>query len=299
MNSFIKIIIIYCVVWIPVVGKAQTDFTQITSIQKEIIACLSGEKAIKKDVFLLQRASPEERKITVAYLSEWLVKMGWKLKNHHYKIANEHLFLDLLFKPVKGINIAALLPATTASNKYVIIGAHYDSERGSPGAIDNASGVALGIGIAYKLSELKDRNINYVVVFFDQEEDNEIGSKAYVEKLKREETKVHSVHIVDLIGWDTDNNRKVVLQSPTKYLEDLYKKEAKCLDIPVEVIGGGASDNWRFMEGGYNTIAVFEESEDSTPHLHQSTDTYDTVNFDYLKSSTYLVYKVLKTIAKE
>ena len=278
--------------------NAQTDFSEITSIQKEIISRLSGEEAIESNVFLKQRASGYERKVTVRYLSNYLSKLGWEVENHHYKVPNENFFVDLLVRPVKGVNVVGLLKSTVPSDSYVILGAHYDSERGSPGAIDNASGIALGIVIAQKLKELKKRKVNFIIAFFDQEEDNEVGSRAYAKKIKKEKMNVHSVHIVDLIGWDTDQNRKVVLQSPTSYLEKLYNNQAKLLGIPVRVIGGGASDNLSFLKTGYNTVGVFEDIDDSTPHLHQPTDTYATVNFDYLNSSTQLVYNVLKTIAQ-
>jgi len=292
------VIVFWMLLSIVTMSNAQIDFAHVTAIQKEIISHLSGEEVIENNVFLKQRASRYERKMAARYLSNYLTKLGWQVDNHHYKVANENFFVDLLLKPVKGMNVVAVLKATVPSDAYVILGAHYDSERGSPGAIDNASGVALGMGIAYKLIKLKERKVNFIIAFFDQEEDNEVGSRAYAKKIKKEQMNVHSVHIVDLIGWDADNNRKVVLQSPTSYLEKLYNDEAKLLEIPVSVIGGGASDNLSFLKAGYNTIGVFEDIEDSTPHLHKSTDTYTTVNFDYLNSSTQLVYNVLKTIAK-
>jgi Zn-dependent M28 family amino/carboxypeptidase len=52
-------------------------------------------------------------------------------------------------------------------NKHLIISAHYDVVKGSPGANDNASGVSVLLGLC---QELRDIKIPVKIVFFDREE---------------------------------------------------------------------------------------------------------------------------------
>ena len=284
-------------------AAAQRDslfISEIMPFQKEMIQRLAGEKPIKDDMYLTQRASPRERKLTVEFVSEHLKDMGWNLENHHYKATNGNPFLDLILAPSTGINISAVLPATVPSDEYVIFGGHYDSERGSPGAIDNATGVTLCVTIASKLAALKERNKNFVIVLFDQEEDNEVGSKAYAKMLRKNKRKVHSVHTIDMMGWDEDHNRGFELELPSPYLESLYKTEAQKFNIPLYTAKVSSSDHKSFIDTGFTTVGISEEylKRDTTPYIHTPKDTYDTVNFDFLASSTEFIFHVFKTLAR-
>lgn len=295
------IIVLSCAfgIGLPMSIDAQDALTidgEVKRMQREVVARLSGESAIEEDVFLQQRASTSEREMVTDYLTRCLVSMGWNSSNHNYKIRNANLFLDLFFNPSKGVNISAVLPSTIDSDEYIIFGAHYDSERGSPGAIDNATGVALCLGLVHKLSELAVREKNFIVVFFDQEEDDEVGSGAYVQWLTKEKINVHSAHILDMMGWDENRNRAVAFQSKDEFLIGVYGDLADRYNIPYQVIGGGSSDNRRFEAVGFATIATFEEIGDSTPYIHQPGDTFDTVDFEYLASTTQLVFEVFKKL---
>jgi Zn-dependent M28 family amino/carboxypeptidase len=203
----------------------------------------------------------------------------------------------LFYAPVKGVNVVAKLPSTIASRKYVILGAHYDTERTSPGAIDNATGIALILDVVKKISHLKVRNVNFLVVFFDQEEDNEVGSKEFVKTLSDTDKEIESVHIFDLIGWDSNKNRKIAIQSPPAFLQKAYQLNAVNLDISIQVIQGASSDNKSFLREGYNTVLISDEIEDLTPYYHSSKDGINTVDFEYLALITKLVYKTLQVIA--
>lgn len=48
-------------------------------------------------------------------------------------------------------NVLATLPATTGASAYYVVGAHYDTVPGTPGADDNASAVAVMLEVARRL----------------------------------------------------------------------------------------------------------------------------------------------------
>ncbi len=296
-----KHLIYICLSLIACVLPAQNDSifsSEITPMQQEIIAKLTGKKPIKDSLFLKQRATVDERKVTVDYLSDCLKKLGLVVDNHHYKTTNGNPFIDLLFLPLRGINVSATLPATTDSNTYIVFGGHYDSERGSPGAIDNATGIALSLAIAYKLSQLKERPYHFIVVFFDQEEDDEIGSKAYAKLLKRSTKKVHSVHTLDMVGWDENGNNGLELELPPPALETVYRKVAEIHNIPVYSTKVSSSDHKSFIDQGFDALGISEEyvKGDTTPYYHSPEDTYNTVNFKFLATSTHFIFQVFKTL---
>ncbi|WP_299900800.1 M28 family peptidase [uncultured Aquimarina sp.] len=303
MNNLLKKLSIVSLLLTPFLSNSQNQLAaekDITSIQMEILQKLTGKTPIKDKIYLNQRASPKERDITANYLSDYLSSMGWQLENHYYRTSNGNPLLDLCLPPVKGINVAAILPATTDSNEYLLFGGHYDSERNCPGAIDNATGVALSLAIAYKLAKLKKRNINFLIVLFDQEEDGEVGSKAYAKMLKKMNRKIHSVHTIDMMGWDKDQNYGIEIELPSKKLKNLYESNAKKYHIPIYSTTVSSSDHKSFIDEGFNTVGISEEyaKRDTTPFIHTPKDTYETINFDYLLSSTNFVFKIFKKLAQ-
>lgn len=67
------------------------------------------------------------------------------------------------------------------SKKHIILSAHFDVVPGSPGANDDASGIAILIDVINKLKKLKLRN-KIRIIFFDDEELGRFGSISYINK---------------------------------------------------------------------------------------------------------------------
>ncbi len=263
--------------------------------QRKMVRELTGGVPIQGTLDVLrERSTPEQRRITANYLCRTLHSIGLAANRHDYKMSNSFFLLDFFFAPMQGTNVYSIIPSTEPSEEYVVIGAHYDSEPGSPGAGDNASGVALVMELGRRLTQMDSRKYKYVIAFFDQEEDDEVGSRAFAKKLMQCGINVHSVHIVDVIAWDDNDDGMIELQSPSKKLEQLYLNAGNQLKVLLKVVGGASSDNLSFLESGFETVGVF--SDDLTPHIHKPTDTYDTVDFDFLERSTDLIAHVLKSM---
>lgn len=80
----------------------------------------------------------------------------------------------------------------------LVIGAHYDTFPGSPGANDNASGMAVLLALAQELSRSGcDKAVE--VVFFDAEESGRAGSIAYLAECSSEE--VAGMVNLDVCGY--------------------------------------------------------------------------------------------------
>ncbi|NRB50663.1 MAG: Zn-dependent exopeptidase M28 [Saprospiraceae bacterium] len=279
-------------IWYPIFGQ-QAHGSPFT--QQDVIAYLSGEKTASKRRKLNARTTTAERRIARLYLQEWMEELQVDAQEHGYRQPNLHPALDFLLTPYKGTNLYGILPAQQTDAPYVILGAHYDSKLGCPGAVDNASGIALIFGVLQQLVSLEERKKHVMIVFFDQEEEELIGSTAFVQFLKREQYPIHSVHTFDMVGWDGDGNYEVELGAPSPLLLPLYKKHASLFEIPLYSIPGGSTDYQSFLKEGYPVIGVNEAfvKQDFSPYKDTPKDTYDTVNFEYLQQVTRYVTSVI------
>jgi len=273
------------------------------AFQQQMIGHLSGEQPIEldngKSASLPSRWSARERTLTVGYFEALIQAMDLEPQQHRYRHANINGGVDLLIEPFRGTNIFTILPATTASSAYVVLGAHYDTgARGVPGAIDNASGLALIARVLQQATELPVRNKNLLVVFLDQEEEEAVGSKAFAKKLRREGNQVHTVHTFDMVGWDGDQNREVELEMPSTRLERLYTSHAAQLDIPIYTTQINSSDHYSFIQNDFEAVGISQAyaKRDNSGKKDTPEDVYDLVNFEYLASTTELVFRGISDI---
>lgn len=282
--------------------------TSQIAFQKMLIAQLAGKHPIKTaggdDLFINTRWDSEGKGLAVAYLQRIIEKLGLTPEVHEYQMSNADFGgIDFLIEPLNGRNVYTALPSTFGSSEYVLLGAHYDTGgRGVPGAIDNGSGMALIMGVLREAMKLKVRDKNLMVVFFDQEEEGmSAGSIAFADFVNKEGLDIHSVHSADMIGWDGDNNKEVELELPSKEIESIYRKHAALLGVPVYVTKISSSDHYSFIKAGINAVGLSHAyaKGDNSGKKDTPEDKYHLVNFEYLDSSTRLVYEVVKEIIND
>jgi Zn-dependent M28 family amino/carboxypeptidase len=216
------------------------------------------------------------------------------------------LFQDLTLTPVEhayatGTNVYATLPSTTGGTQSVVFGAHYDTVMVAPGANDNATGVAAVFAVARYATKLSCRSKSLIFVLFDEEEVGLVGSKQFATKLKNDGTPVHSVHTIDQMGWDQNANRAIELELPDTGLRELYEAAVSELGVSIAMKSTTTSstDHSSFRPT-FLAIGLTEEytSGDTTPYYHKAGDTFDTVNFSYLLSTTVLVNQVVADLMR-
>jgi len=285
------LLLIFCIQISMAQSLSDQEEAEIINIQKDIVGKLTGFIPIKGKKKLASRASASERKITADYLFNSLKEIGLKAKRNNYNVQ------DKKGNQYKGANVYAEIPATNGSDEYIVLGAHYDTAKGSPGAVHNATGVALTIYVAEKLTKLANRSVNFMIVFFDQQETNMIGCRMFVKKLQDDKYNINSMHRVDYVGWDNDEDRAIELLASNISLESAYRLES---GVPVFKRRVSTPETRVFSTLGYDTITITAElmNGDNSPYVHQSEDKYTTVNFKYLASTSYIVSKVMKSLSK-
>jgi len=105
---------------------------------------------------------------------------GWLLASAAERGATRvRLSIQNLSRPASSQNVMAKLRGQAWPDRYLLLGAHYDSHDIAPGAVDNAGGVAVMVEAMRLLSHVGlGRSVR--VVAFGAEEVGLLGSEAYV-----------------------------------------------------------------------------------------------------------------------
>ena len=231
------------------------------------------------------RSTTTQRDDARAYLSDQLARMGWDPQLQSYPT---------------GANVYAVIESTTGSAQRIVVGAHFDTVAGSPGANDNATGVAAALAVARYLRDTPCRGPAVIVAFFDEEELGLFGSRAFAQA--QAGTDVTAVHTIDQIGWDSDGDRRFELELPTAALEQEYDAAAADLGVPVTRTTTQGTDHQAFRDAGFPAVGLTEEfvEGDTTPYRHTPQDTPATVDVDYAVLGAELVGDVvLREVAVE
>ncbi|MFC1619358.1 M28 family peptidase [Candidatus Neomarinimicrobiota bacterium] len=209
-----------------------------------------------------------------------------------------------------GSNVIALQQGSVYPDSIYIIGAHYDDAnvppdgRVSPGADDNASGVAAVIEVARILSQYTCR---YTILYalWDEEETGLEGSEAYAAHTLDCEMKIAGVINLDMIAYDSNDDGAMVISKSyhgrSSQMGDQAAGMIELFDLALEpnintdVIG---SDNISFDALGYSTITIIEDIyTDINAYTHSREDTIDKFNNAYYHRMTKLAIATLAYLA--
>ena len=215
--------------------------------------------------------------------------------------------------PYQGKNFRNIVGRLSAQRgaSLIILGAHFDSVEGTPGADDNASGLAVLLEAARLLSRARLRS-ELLFCAFNLEELNMIGSTYFAKKLKAAEVKVDAMISLEMIGY-TDprpGSQKYPIGLSWLYpergdfigvignwyssslLRRFTRQMRQVPGLPVETLsvpGNGGlvpavrlSDHSPFWDLGYPALMVTDTSFFRNPHYHGPRDTLDTLNLDFM-----------------
>lgn len=229
-------------------------------------------------------------------------------------------------------NVVGTLAGTDPARPWVIVGAHFDSVARSPGADDNASGVAATLEVARLIAGLPVRpaaTMQFVGFNLEEIQDTllhyKVGSKFYVERLKAEGRRVAGALVLEMVGFTGkkqtvpaavqlvkkvpkegtflatvgDGNSSVLLQAMETAAAGVI--ELVSLAVPLKgwlVPDTRRSDNARFWDVGYPSVMVTDTADLRNPHYHQVSDTPDTLNYEFLARATEVVARCAWALAQ-
>lgn len=225
-------------------------------------------------------------------------------------------------------NLEAGLEGTTRPEEIVIVGAHYDTVPGSPGANDNTSGVAATLALARRLAGRKSRRTLRFVAFVNEEKPYAhtalMGSSVYARRCRNRGENVVAMLSLETIGYydDTPSSQKyppplgIFYPSAGNFVafvgnfasRDLVRRVVgafrKAEQFPSE--GGafpalvpriGDSDHASFWKEGYPALMVTDTANFRYPYYHTPEDTIDKIDFERLARVVRGLGKVIEELA--
>ncbi|MBF0380297.1 MAG: M28 family peptidase [Magnetococcales bacterium] len=242
----------------------------------------------------------DELKAAAQYINGEFIKAGYSPQSQHYTA-----------RGVEVENIYAIKPGNSKADEVVVVGGHYDSVLGSPGANDNASGTAAVLELARLLADKPLAKTIHFVTFVNEEppffKKSDMGSLVYAKELNKRGVKVSAMLSLETIGYysqkpssqrfpfplgffypETGNFIGFVANTSSKgLLEQAISTFRATTPFPSEgvaapawVMGIDWSDQWAFWKQGYPALMITDTAPYRYPQYHSATDLPDKISYE-------------------
>lgn len=300
--SFLLVIILGIILFTVWILLARPSITQKKDSNADSISVNDKRlyqhvKTLSVDYLPRDYQHPENLNATAAYIKEQFEKIGFKVSEQIYTVA------DVEYK-----NIVVSLGPKTGSK--LVIGAHYDVNGSTPGADDNASGVAGLIELARLLSAEKlDKNITLVAYTLEEPPyfaTDAMGSYVHAKTERENNSDIELMISLEMIGYFSDEKGSQTF--PSKLLSLFYPDHgdfivvvdqlfsgwaseiktgmAKHMSVPVYSINAPSiipgidySDHRNYWAHGYDAIMVTDTSFYRNFAYHTDEDTLDRLDY--------------------
>ena len=296
----------------PLNNKEKGRFSDINEINDDEIRGTPGmkpdiENNLKKTVKVLAREIGSRGHLQTDALNKTIEYISSELRSYGYAVLDQ----PYDYRGTTYRNIFAEKKGSTEPEKILIVGAHYDTVTGTPGADDNASAVAGLLELARLLAG-KPLNRTVQFVAFTLEEpplfrSRFMGSYVYAGSLRDAGRDVEGMICLEMIGYFTDEpgsqffplpfmrwlypdkGNFIMFVSNIKSRGFLYRVKGgfkKGTDLPVEslstlsiVPGVDFSDHRSFWKFGYNALMVTDTAFYRNPQYHGAGDVPEILDY--------------------
>jgi Zn-dependent M28 family amino/carboxypeptidase len=270
------------------------------------------------------QVAPVALEKAAVYIETSLQNWGYGMK-HHYFLDNGKEYRNLI----------ATRPGTVENLPKLLIVAHYDTVANSPGADDNASGVALLLECARVLAGAGlQRTVEFIAVNLEENERKTVtkgrglrGSRALAQHAREQEWDLAGVVVLESVAYAGPN---VAQSAPTglpievpivgdfiavignqasmalvqAFLQAAERSQPELPKMPLIVPGNGElfpdtrrSDHAPFWDEGYPAIMLTDTTNFRNPHYHQPSDTVETLNLGFAAMVGKAVTKLILNLA--
>ena len=225
-------------------------------------------------------------------------------------------------------NLETELPGGSRGDEIVLVGGHYDSVSGSPGANDNATGTAAVLELARLLAgQPMPRTVRFVD-FVNEEppffQTDTMGSWVYARRSRARGEQIVAMLSIETIGSYSDvvgsqhypvpfgllyprtgnfiafvgnlTSRALVHRSIAAFRQHTaFPSEG--VAAPGWMTGIGWSDHWAFWQEGYPGVMVTDTALFRYAPYHTRQDTPDQINYDRLARVVAGLARVATTLA--
>ena len=226
-------------------------------------------------------------------------------------------------------NIIASIQGINKERELVLMGAHYDAAWGSPGADDNASGVAVLLEAARIMGKHdSERTIQFVAFTLEEPQAQTIhfliGSDHFARQARKAGQKYESVIILESVGYTDDSEGSqsvplavrasvpekgnflgIIANNKSGRIMELFTALAgehvpELTVVPYKVPLSGRfmpetrfSDHASFWNRNYPAVMLTDTAMFRNPHYHTPRDRSETLDFDFMTNVTKAVVSVL------
>lgn len=263
-------------------------------------------------------ASEALQRAAVYIEDEWGT-MGYDVERLEYDVSG-----------IRCANLVTTRKGSARSSEILLLGAHYDSVIGSPGANDNASGVAAFLEIARMFQAVEPVLTVRFVAFVNEEPPffwtHKQGSMVYAEAARRRGDDIRLMASLETIGCYSDQpgsqsypplvrlfypNRGNFIGIVSDFgsrpamqrLAEAFRAQS---DFPLQTVstfrfipGVSWSDHRSFWRHGYPAVMVTDTAFYRYRHYHAPTDTADKLAFPELAQVTLGLFEAFAVLARE
>jgi len=251
------------------------------------------------------------------YIGEQWSRQGYDVKRQTYLVSNV---------PCSNLEIAR--EGDARRREILLVGAHFDSVMGSPGADDNASGVAALLEISRRFAAVAPAMTVRFVAFVNEEPpffmSGRQGSMVYAKAARDRGDDIRLMACLETIGWYSD--RPGTQHYPPLFslfypdradfigIVSDFRSRAAMLrlarafrahsDFPVQTVatfrlvpGVSWSDHRSFWRHGYPAVMITDTAPYRYPHYHAASDTPDKLRYPELARVTLGLFGAFFEIA--
>lgn len=213
--------------------------------------------------------------------------------------------------PAEVRNIEVEVRGSARASDIIIVGAHYDSAPGAPGANDNGSGVAAVIELARLFAADKPARTLRFVAFVNEEppfyRSEAMGSRHYARRSKERREDIRAMFSLETIGYYSDRPGSQRYPFPLgffypstgnfiAFVSNLSSRSllheaiasfrvhggipSEAVAAPAWVPGVDWSDHWSFWREGWPALMVTDTAPYRYFHYHTAQDTPDKVDYE-------------------
>ena len=256
---------------------------------------------------------------TARYIDDVWLSQAYTLKKQEYSAYQ-----------VSAVNLEVELTGTSRPEEIIVVGAHYDSVLNSPGANDNASGVAALLEVSRLLAcKTHARTIRFVA--FANEEPpfyytKDMGSRQYASHSRSRDEQIVAMLSLETIGYysEVPNSQKYPFPFSVFYPDTadfigfvgnvgsrrLVRKAIAAFrahtDFPSEglaapnlIPGIGWSDHWSFWQEGYSAIMITDTAFFRYAYYHTKQDTPEKLDYDRMARVVAGISNVISALAND
>lgn len=252
------------------------------------------------------------------YIKETWQAMGYEVHTQAYEVNG-----------VRSANLEIKIPGSNKANEILLVGAHYDSVRGSPGANDNGSGVAALLELSrFFISSSPQRSIRFVA-FVNEEPPffltSNMGSMHYAKAARLHGDDIRLMLSLETMGYYRDEPGSQAYPPLFRYfypgrgnfiafvsnlrsrpqLKQLTTAFRNCSDFPVERVatfswipGVGWSDHFSFWLRRYRAVMVTDTAFYRYPYYHSYEDTAEKLDYERLAIVAMGLYGAICRLAE-